>query len=237
MSAQKILIVEDDPDINALLAKIVTKAGYEAEQAFSGTEAQLRLEKSAPDLILLDLMIPGLSGEALISFVRQNLLLDMPIIVISAKVQLTSKVDALAAGADDYITKPFESEELVARIQAALRRYDKSAGGEEDKNGGSNTEVYSFKELLLDTTTRRVSLKGEEIILTPYEFDLLAALIKAPDTVFSRERLYELVWNSGYYGEDNTINVHVSNIRKKLATIEPDEDYIKTIWGIGFKLA
>lgn len=238
-----ILIVEDDPDINTILTKIVTKAGYLTEQAFSGTEAQLRLEKSKPDLILLDLMIPGLSGEVLISYIRQELQLNMPIIVISAKVQLASKVEVLLAGADDYITKPFEPEEVLARIQAALRRYDKTADNSSGNCDGSDdvsrrtAESYSFKDLKLDAASRRVRLKGEEVLLTNHEFDILANLIKAPDTVFSRERLFELVWNGGYYGEDNTINVHVSNIRKKFAAIDADADYIKTVWGIGFKLS
>jgi DNA-binding response OmpR family regulator len=261
---QNILIVEDDPDINTLLAKIVSRAGYRATQAFSGTEAQLRISTEIPSLILLDLMIPGITGEALIEHVRQELALDVPILVISAKASLRDKVNTISAGADDYITKPFEPEEVVVRIQAALRRSAQrigTGGGAEGAINDTNAEnaqtaqatgdnqnipnaspsqentTFIHKELTLNTTSRRVILKGEDVVLTNHEFDILHILIQAPDKVFSRERLYELVWNGGYYGEDNTINVHVSNIRKKFAQIAPDDEYIKTVWGIGFKLA
>jgi DNA-binding response OmpR family regulator len=256
-----ILIVEDDPDINALLKAIVVKAGYAAVQAYSGTEAELRIEQgtvrpdsgtdlapstaaasSAFDLILLDLMLPGMTGEELVSFIRTEQGLDTPIIIISAKVSLESKVATLASGADDYITKPFEPEEVLARIQAALRRSRVSAHHTPDVPPASPSASrqpgtrHIYRDLSLDSATRRVMLGDAEVALTTHEFDILHILIKQPDTVFSRERLYELVWKSGYYGEDNTINVHVSNIRKKLAAAGAHEDYIKTVWGIGFKL-
>ncbi len=234
MKPNSILIVEDDTDINNLLAKICVKSGYAVEQAFSGTEAQLRLEKAKPDLILLDLMIPGKTGEELILYIRNEMNLDIPIIVISAKVQLESKVEALALGADDYMVKPFETAEVVARIQAALRRYKNTSSTNTDAT--SENEIYTFRNLSINVPKRQAKLKGKEVILTGHEFDILHTLIKAPDTVFSRERLYELVWKSGYYGEDNTVNVHVSNIRKKLSAIAPDDEYIKNVWGIGFKL-
>ncbi len=177
-------------------------------------------------------MIPGINGEELISYIRTELKLDTPIIVISAKVQLESKVETLALGADDYMTKPFEPKEVIARIQAALRRYK----GATPTTQTTAAETYSFRDLIVDVPGRRATLKGKEVTLTGHEFDILHTLIKAPDTVFSRERLYELVWKSGYYGEDNTVNVHVSNIRKKFAAIMPDDEYIKNVWGIGFKL-
>ncbi|HBT94922.1 MAG TPA: DNA-binding response regulator, partial [Coriobacteriia bacterium] len=202
MDSKNILVVEDDVAINNLLAKICTRAGYAVKQAFSSTEALLLLEKDEPDLLLLDLMIPGLTGEALISHIRSELALDLPIIVISAKVHLESKVNVLALGADDYMTKPFEAEEVLARIQAALRRYGTATGA-----GRSAAGIYVFGELQLDAPKRRVLLKDEDVALTGHEFDILHTLIQAPDTVFSRERLYELVWKSGYYGEDNTVNV------------------------------
>ena len=222
MDASSILIVEDDPDINALLAKIMARAGHEPTRAYSGTEALLHLERGSFDLMLLDLMLPGASGGELIAHLRGERGLDLPVIVVSAKAGLADKVDALALGADDYIVKPFEPDE----VRRACRPCCGGAG-----------PVLEHRGLRLDASARRVTLAGAEITLTAHEFDLLQTLMQAPDKVFSRERLYELVWKCGYYGEENAINVHVSNIRKKLAAVDPDGEYIKTVWGIGFKLA
>lgn len=228
MEVRTILIVEDDSDINALLGKIMTREGFRVASAFSGTEALLQVERSVPDLILLDMMLPGMDGRAFIAHLRDQLKLDTPVIVISAKIGLSDKVDALALGADDYVTKPFEPDEVVARVQAVLRRSGKQA---------EMGDVHRYRDLRVETSSRRVFLKGIEVQLTAHEFDIMQVLIQTPDKVFSRELLYELVWKSGYYGEDNAVNVHVSNIRKKLAAIDGDSEYVKTVWGIGFKLA
>lgn len=223
-----ILIVEDDIDINNLLAKMLKKQQYEITQAFSGSEAILQLSLSEYDLMLLDLMLPGASGEEIINKIRNEK--EIPIIVISAKTSLKDKVHLLNIGADDYITKPFESEEVIARVNSQIRRY---------KKFGVNIQInkeYKFKNLTLEEETREVKVKDNNIYLTGHEFDILRILIKNPDKVHSRESLYEQVWKNGYYGEDNSVNVHVSNIRKKIKCICEDEDYIKTVWGIGFKL-
>lgn len=238
---QHILIVEDDADINNLIAKTLTKRNFKITQAFSGSEAKLRISMESYSMILLDLMLPGISGEDLIDKIRENT--DVPILIISAKTALEDKVNLLELGADDYITKPFELEELVARVNSQLRRYNNLLNKEmsnqlkQDKNSvdDSNKELI-FKELTLNEESREVNLKGISIPLTSYEFDILSILMKNPKKVYSRESLYELVWKSGYYGEDNTVNVHVSNIRKKLKEVFPEEEYIKTVWGIGFKL-
>lgn len=222
----RILIAEDDSDINDLLGKILKRAGYVCDQAYSGTEAKLRIDADHFDLVLLDLMLPGMTGEDLIAYIREERGLALPLIVISAKVTTADKVTVLGLGADDYITKPFVAEEVIARIEAALRRFGAVSGQQNS---------YKYRDLFLNSDTRRVKLKGKDIQMTAYEFDLLEILIQRPDRVFSRERLYQMIWNGDYYGEDNTINVHVSNIRKKLAA-ESDEEYIQTVWGIGFKL-
>lgn len=223
----KVLIVEDDTDINDLLSKILASEEYETIQAFSGTEAGLLLEKELPDLILMDLMLPGMSGEMLLSKLREEWNLDIPVLILSAKSSLGDKVALLRMGADDYITKPFEPEEIMARIQAALRRAGKSSGG----NG-----TLSYKNILLYPESRKVMARDKELILTSHEYDLLYLLMKNPEKVFSREKLYELVWEGSYYGENNTLNVHVSNLRKKLKEADPEEEYIQTVYGIGFKL-
>lgn len=222
-----ILIVEDDMDINDLLQRILRTAGYDVVQAYSGTEAKLRMEKTMPDLILLDLMLPGMSGESLLAYIRQDLKSRVPVFILSAKASLQDKVSLLINGADDYITKPFEQEEVLARMQAALRRVDKE---------NTASSMLSYKSICLDPEARNVYVKDKELSLTAYEYEILHVLIQHPDKVYSRERLYEEVWRGGYYGENNTVNVHVSNLRKKLKEADEQEEYIQTVYGIGFKL-
>jgi DNA-binding response OmpR family regulator len=222
----KILIVEDDPDINGLLVKILKDAEYQTVQAFSGTEAKLLLEKEMPDLILLDLMLPGISGEDLLNDIRNNKNDITPVIVISAKKSLGDKVALLKSGADDYITKPFEPEEVVARVQTALRRIGKEA---------CLNNILKYKNIMLYPQSRKVIINKTEIDLTAREYDILYLFMQNPEKVYSRESLYELVWHGGYYGENNTVNVHVSNLRKKLKEADSKEDYIKTVYGIGFQ--
>jgi len=223
----KILIVEDESDINGLLAKILEKAEYQTVQAFSGTEAKLLLEKEIPDLILLDLMLPGISGEELLHDIRENKHYNVPVLVLSAKNSLGDKVSLLKDGADDYITKPFEPEEVIARVQSALRRAGKEFGSE---------KILTYKNLQLYPQSRKVTIGGTEIVLTAHEYDILYLFMQNPEKVYSRESLYESVWHGGYYGENNTVNVHVSNLRKKLKEADFKEDYIQTVYGIGFKL-
>ncbi|MBE6053847.1 MAG: response regulator transcription factor [Clostridium sartagoforme] len=230
MKKEEILVVEDDADINNLIKRTLEPAGYIVTQAFSGSEALLRLNIKDFHMVLLDLMIPGISGEELIKDIRAKN--ELPIIVISAKSSLEDKVNALNIGADDYITKPFQCEEIIARVNSQLRRYKKSLMQEEIKED----IVCKFRDLTLKVESREVTLKEMNIDLTGHEFEILNILVENPDKVFSREVLYEKVWKSGYYGEDNSVNVHISNIRKKIKEIVPEEEYIKTVWGIGFKM-
>ena len=258
----KILIIEDDTDINNLLTKIMGRQGHETVQAFSGTEGKLRLELGQYDLMLLDLMLPGMMGEELIREIRRTDP-DLPIIVLSAKSGLEDRVSVLELGADDYLVKPFAVEEVWARVAGALRRsarrQDSSrplqaqslsgkrpdgpdtgqpSGRSEHRRpeeNGSGPQLQ-FKELTLDTDRREVRVRGQLLNLTAREYDILHILMQEPGKVYSSERLYELVWQGGYYGEDNTVNVHVSNLRKKIAAVDSAE-YIATVWGIGFRMA
>jgi len=227
MDSIHILVVEDDPDINNLLAKIVTNAGYDCRQAYSGSEAALLSERYTYDLILLDLMLPGLTGEELIENLRRGK--TMPIIVLSAKAGLEDRVNVLKLGADDFIPKPFNNEEVLARVEAQLRRYKKfsspAAGGK-----------LSCGDLTLDRESVTVTAAGSPVALTAREFEILALLMERPAKVFTREQIYERVWGEEYMGDDNTVNVHISNLRSKLAKASRTE-YIKTVWGIGFKFA
>ncbi len=227
----RILIVEDDTDINRLIAAILGRQGYETVSAFSGTEALLRLEQEEFRMVILDLMLPGMGGDLLLTHVREKMRKEIPVLVLSARASLADKVQLLTSGADDYMTKPFEPEELAARVYSCLRRA-KSVG-----NSSSAKQEYRYKNLIMCPDLRRVTVKGQELTLTPHEYKILSLLVQSPEKVYSRETLYEQVWNGGYYGEDNTINVHVSNLRKKIAAVDAEEEYIRTVWGIGFKMA
>lgn len=224
METFHILVVEDDPDINKLLCRIVSDAGYDCRPAFSGSEAVLLAEQYTYDLILLDLMLPGLTGEEFIAKMRRGK--TMPIIVLSAKAGLEDRVKVLRLGADDFIPKPFDNTEVLARIEAQLRRYKKFSGG---GSGG----VLSWGDLTLDRESVSVTAADKEIALTVREFEILALLMSHPKKVFTREQIYRQVWGEEYMGDDNTVNVHISNLRAKLG----EKEYIKTVWGIGFKMA
>jgi len=227
METAKILVVEDDEDINFILRNYLEREEYQVTCAYSGTEAKLQLTINTFDLILLDLMLPGITGEELIQEIRQKA--PTPIIVISAKSSLEDKVNALKNGADDYVTKPFEREEVLARVCAMLRR------SQTFQTSNPKEIDYELKQLILKPSARIVLVKGNLISLTVYEFDILLLLLQHPDRVFTKEQLYQEIWKTGYYGEDNTINVHISNIRKKIKEYD-DQAYIKTVWGIGFKI-
>lgn len=231
-----ILIVEDDPDINGLLVKIMKQQGYETVQAFSGTEAELRLfqgtELADFDMVLLDLMLPGMMGEELLTKIRQ--VSDIPVIVLSAKSALEDRVNVINSGADDYLVKPFEPEEVVARVNGALKRYSKYHKKEMIAETEEKEQLV-YKKLRLFPVEREVKADGVFLSLTAHEYDILKLFMENPNKVFSREGLYEAVWQGGYYGEDNTVNMHISNLRKKIGAVL-EEEYIKTVWGIGYKL-
>ncbi|OXT14749.1 DNA-binding response regulator [Bacillus sp. OG2] len=222
-----ILIIEDDEDINRLLCNIVSKSGYSPKPAYSGTEALIYLDSGKWDMILIDLMLPGLSGEELLKKVTNES--KIPVIIISAKLETQSKIHALRAGADDYITKPFDIEEVSARIDSCLRRY-------RGLSGTPVTNQLTHKDIVLDVDAKTVSVNGVQLKLTAREYDILLLMVSSPHKVFSKANLFESVWNEKYHGDENTINVHLSNIRSKLAKANSDEEYIETVWGMGYKL-
>lgn len=217
----KILVVEDDPAIQEMLKACLEKANYQILSAFSGTEGKLLLQQTAVDLILLDLMLPGMTGEALLTNIRQ--LSSVPVIVISAKKDVQERVHLLQNGADDYLIKPFDLAELLARIQIQLRhqRYTQ------------NTQKIVYQDIELDLETYEVSVVNQPVNLTMKEFQLLTLFLTYPQKVFSRQNIYETIWEEPYYDSDKTINVHISNLRAKINL--SNQSYIKTVWGIGFK--
>lgn len=203
----KILVVEDDNDINQLLCHIVEKSGYASQSAFSGTEAIIYLEKQDWDMVLLDLMLPGVNGEEILSKIAEQS--NMPVLIISAKLEQQTKIDALRSGADDYITKPFDIDEVSARIDSHLRRYRRM------HEFPTNIELR-HKDLIIDTEAKKVVVEGKVLAFTAREYDILVLLMSSPNKIFTKENLFERAWNETYYGEDNIINVHMSNIRNKL---------------------
>lgn len=221
---KRILIIEDDPEINKLLRIMLTGKTVETVQAYSGTEGLLQLQMDTFDLILLDLMLPGKSGEELIEEIRKES--AIPIIVISAKTDVDDKVNVLKMGADDYITKPFHQQEVVARVDVQLRK----AGPSSQK-----PVEHVWRNLQLHTEKRSVCLSGQLLQMTNAEFDILYLLMRQPERAFSKREIYESIWKDTYYGDDNTISVHMSNLRRKLADCTTEE-YIKTVWGVGFML-
>ena len=224
MENANILVVEDDADINRLLCTILEGAGYSCRAAFSGSEALLWAEKYDYDLIVLDLMLPGVTGEELIARIRR--VKTMPIIVASAKVGVPDRVNVLKLGADDFIPKPFDNAEVVARVEAQLRRSREFSAPRAD--------VLTAGSLTLDRDSHAVSLNGEELTLTGREFDILELLSLNPGQVFDRERIYETVWGLDGEGSSDTVMEHIRKIRAKLAA-HTLHSYIETVWGGGYK--
>lgn len=220
---KKVLIVEDDISINNMIFEALSKNELSCTQAFSGTEAGFCIKNASYDLILLDLMLPGRMGDSFLKELRA--ISKVPVIIVSARDEVDSKVDLLTLGADDYITKPFELKELVARVFVQLRR--NSTGHEDD--------IVSCRALKLNKSTFEVSVDGQPVNVTKHEFKILELLLTYQTRVFSKQDIYDYAWEEYYIGEDKTVNVHISNIRSKLKKYTQDE-YIETVWGIGFKL-
>lgn len=220
----KILIVEDDLEISKMLQTLLIKKHYEVKSAFSGTEAILLLQNESFDLILLDLMLPGLTGEEVL--IKINEQFKTPVISVSAKDDLNTKIELIKGGADDYITKPFNNEELIVRIGAVLRRVN---------NGSKNTNatIFKFKDLVLDSENHSVHINENPIELTVKEYSILKLLISNPKKVFTKQNIFESIWSEEYIVDERAVTVHVSNLRNKLNS---GDKYIKTVWGIGYKM-
>lgn len=217
-----ILIVEDDKEINKLLSEFLREQGFEITSVFDGREASKRLKEDY-DLILMDLMLPYKPGEILVRELRE--FSKVPVIVLSAKSMMETRLEVLRMGADDYILKPFDLNEVLVRMEVVLRR----TAPEKD------VRVLNCGELTFYVEENRVGFRDKNISLTQKELLLLKLLMKNPKKTFSKANLYEAVWQDVYYYEDNTINVHMSNLRSKLKK-ETGNDYVETVWGIGYRL-
>ena len=215
-----ILIIDDDAHINDIVSKALQSEGYSVSSAYSGTEALLLLSQRKPDLVLLDLMLPGLSGEELLPQIK-----DIPVIVVSAKTDVTDKVELLVGGAADYITKPFDMKELLARIMVQLRKNEKYA----DKS------LLTYREITLDTDKHTVSANGSEQKLTRTEFAIIKLLIRDPEQVVAKLTILDRISLDTPDCTEDSLKSHIYNLRKKLKTLTGKE-YISAVWGIGFIL-
>jgi len=220
---QRILVIEDDTDINRLLCRILAKAGYETTAAYSGTEAQLRLERETPDMIMLDLMLPGISGEEIIKMARTEMGLQIPILVLSARTALKNKVETITLGADDYITKPFGMMEFISRVRAVLRRSSRQT---QDK-------ILRCENLSVNVDRHEVMDGQRRVELTLKEFEMLRYLMENQGIVLSRDRLLEHIWGYDFDGETRTVDVHIRTLRQKLGDCG---NLIETIRGVGYRI-
>ena len=218
-----ILIIEDDAEINDMLRILLRQNGYQTISAFSGTEGLLAHSKEV-SLILLDLMLPGRSGEDIIRELKAKH--NVPVIVTSAIHDVGKKVDLFSLGADDYVTKPFHNEELLARIGARLRTNTEAL----------TNDILTYKNIVLNKSDHSVVCSGKSAELSKHEFALLELLMERPDRTCTKSLIYDTVWDYENSADDNTLNVHISKLRKKLKECSPDEEYIETVWGIGYRL-
>lgn len=226
----KILVCDDDKDIVEAVKIYLSGEGYSVLSAFDGEEALNILEKESVDLILLDIMMPKLDGIRATLKIRENS--SVPIIMLSAKSEDTDKVLGLNIGADDYLTKPFNPLELIARVKSQIRRYTKLGNATNIEQG----KTYTCGDLKINDDTKEVMVADESVKLTPIEYNILYLLVKNQGKVFSIDDIYEQIWNEKPVGADNTVAVHIRHIREKIEINPKEPRYLKVVWGVGYKV-
>ncbi len=224
-----ILIVDDEPEIAELVEVYLNSEGFSIVKCATGTEALDVLKKGAVDLAILDVMLPDISGFTLCGEIRKQY--NFPVLMLTAKVEDVDKITGLTIGADDYITKPFNPLELVARVKAQLRRYTRY--NEAERGAG---DVIDFNGLVINRITHECWLYEKELGLTPLEFDILWMLCENRGQVISAERLFETVWGEKYLDRNNTVMVHIRRLREKMGEPSREPRFIKTVWGVGYKI-
>lgn len=233
---EKVLLIEDERTIRGFMQAILTANGYDVLMAGTGAMANTMISSHCPDLIILDLGLPDMDGMTILRSVREWS--KIPILVVSARSHERDKVEALDAGADDYLTKPFDLDELQARIEVQRRHRAERANtgtGASATDAGGSPRLLAFRRWELDPDGRVFRVDGEEVALTRTEFNILELLMGRPQKVFTKQELFELAWGEPYSVEDSTVNVHVSNLRRKLKPTGTD-NYLQTVWGMGYKL-
>lgn len=226
---EKILVVDDEKEIADLVALYLEGEGFQVQKCYTGSEALDIIEREEPDLAVLDLMLPGVSGLTLCRKIREKH--NYPVIMLTAKGEETDKITGLALGADDYITKPFLPLELVARVKAQLRRYTRY------NTGGQKEDIITVSGLVLNIKNHECFLNEKPLILTPTEFSILSILAQRKGQVVSAEEMFHLIWEEEYYTKNNnTITVHIRHLREKMGDSFENPRYIKTVWGCGYKI-
>jgi two-component system, OmpR family, response regulator ResD len=225
-SRGSILIVDDEPTIAEVVARYLVRAGYETRTAADGASAVAAATHHRPDLVVLDIMLPGLDGLEVLRRLHEDAEERVPVILLTAKGEESDRLVGLRQGADDYVVKPFSPRELVARVDAVLRRTER---------GAEAHEPLVFDSLEIDPATRRVVVRGHEVELTAREFDLLEFLARHPDQVFSRDQLMDRVWQFSYYSDTTTVTVHVRRLRAKIEADASNPRWIETVWGVGYR--
>lgn len=223
---KRMLIIEDDKTINKLLCSIFGKDGYVCESAQNGFDGLTMALQNEYNIILMDLMLPLKTGEEVLREIRKSK--STPVIVLSAKGEVYNRIELLRLGADDYITKPFDLEEVVARVESNLRRSHTQAVTE---------KLLYYKDLVFDDNAKRITRQDIEVDLTAKECKIMELLLKNRGKVFTKANLYETIWEDAYLGDDNAVKTHISNLRSKLKLANPKEEYIETVWGLGYRLA
>lgn len=223
-----ILVCDDEKDIVSALTIYLTTAGYQVFPAYDGTEALDLLRREDIHLVLLDIMMPKLDGIAALTRLREAS--NVPVILLTAKSEDTDKIQGLNLGADDYVTKPFNPVEVLARVKSQLRRYLQLGGGT------VRPTALCLGGIALDDRTKEVTLDGDPVSLTPREYDILHLLMGSPGTVFSPKRIYRAVWGEEPFGVENAVAVHIRHLREKLEIDPSDPRYIKVVWGQGYKM-
>ena len=228
VAKQKILIVDDDNNIAELISLYLTKECFDTKIVNDGEEALLAYKSYNPNLILLDLMLPGIDGFEICKRIREDK--DVPILMVSAKKGDIDKIRGLGLGADDYLTKPFSPSELVARVKAHMARYNRLVGSHTKEN-----DIVEVRGIRIDKTARRVFVDGVEKQFTTKEFDLLTFLAENPNHVFTKEEIFREIWDMDSIGDIATVTVHIKKIREKIETDTSKPQYIETIWGVGYR--
>jgi len=232
-----VLVVDDEPTIVEIVARYIARAGYEAREAFDGPGALAAARERRPDLVVLDVMLPGLDGIEVMRRLHEQPGEPVPVILLTARAEESDRLTGLRRGADDYVVKPFSPAELVARVDAVLRRATPRSGDAASAEGDAAAPPLEHGPLRIEPGARRVTLAGAEVGLTQREFDLLLFLARRPGRVFTRDQLMEAVWGHAFFTDTSTVTVHVRRLRAKLEPDPAQPRFVETVWGIGYRFA